>query len=111
MNNNLVMNERGQSGVTREQVLSDLETLTHDAEELLKATASDMSDKAMEARNRVSAALERAKNACAQLQQQTISAAKAATKKADTLIRDHPYESIGLALVIGLLLGVIVARR
>jgi ElaB/YqjD/DUF883 family membrane-anchored ribosome-binding protein len=111
MNNNLVMNEKGKGRATREQILSDLETLTHDAEELLKATATDMSDKATEARNRVSTALDRAKNAGVQLREQAISSAKAATKKADTLIRDHPYESIGIALGIGLLLGVVVARR
>ena len=35
----------------------------------------------------------------------------AAAKKADTIIRDHPYESIGVAFGVGLLLGVLVTRK
>jgi ElaB/YqjD/DUF883 family membrane-anchored ribosome-binding protein len=32
-------------------------------------------------------------------------------KVADKVIRDHPYPTIGVAFVLGLLLGVIVRRR
>ena len=32
-------------------------------------------------------------------------------KKADTVIRDHPYESIGIAFGLGLLIGVLVRRK
>lgn len=103
--------EKGQSAVARERVMSDLKSLTHDAEDLLKATAGDVSDKAREARSRVSAALERAKATYSRLQDQTIAGAKVAAKKADVVIRDHPYESIGIAFGVGLLIGVLVARR
>lgn len=95
----------------RERVLADLHALTRDAEDLVKATAGDVSEKAKEARARLSAALERAKTTCVHLQEQTVATAKAAAKKADTVIREHPYESIGIAFGIGLLLGVVVARK
>ncbi len=103
--------EKAHSAVARERVLTDLQTLSRDAEDLLKATAGDVSEKAKEARARVSAALERAKTTCTHLQEQTVATAKAAAKKADTVIREHPYESIGVAFGIGLLLGVVVARK
>jgi ElaB/YqjD/DUF883 family membrane-anchored ribosome-binding protein len=32
-------------------------------------------------------------------------------KVADKVIRDHPYPTIGIAFVLGLLLGVVVRRR
>jgi ElaB/YqjD/DUF883 family membrane-anchored ribosome-binding protein len=99
------------SDISRERVMSDLKNLTRDAEDLVKATAGDVSDKARDARTRISAALERAKVTCAQLQEQTIAKAKAAAQKADTVIRDHPYESIGVAFGVGLLLGVVVGRK
>ena len=99
------------SAQARERVLADLQSLTHDAEDLLKATAGDVSEKAKEARTRVTAALERAKATCVRLQEQTVATAKDAAKKADTVIRDHPYESIGAAFGLGLLLGVVIARR
>jgi ElaB/YqjD/DUF883 family membrane-anchored ribosome-binding protein len=103
--------EKAQGAIARERVMADLQTLTRDAEDLLKATAGDVSEKAKEARSRVAAALERAKVTCVHLQEQTVATAKAAAKKADTVIRDHPYESIGVAFGVGLLIGVLVTRK
>lgn len=94
-----------------ERVLADLKLLVHDSEDLLKTTAGDVNEKAKEARARVTAALQRAKNTCEHLQAQTVIATKAAARKADTMIRAHPYESIGVALGVGLLVGVLAARK
>jgi len=103
--------EKMDGAIARERVMADLKVLAHDAEELLKATAGDVSEKAKEARMRLGAALDRAKASYQAMQQQTISSAKAAAKKADTVIRDHPYESIGVAFGLGLLIGVLVTRK
>ena len=103
--------EKSHGAIARERFKADLESLTSDAEDLLKATSGDMSEKVKEARTRVAAALERAKTTCVHLQEQTVATAKAAAKKADTVIREHPYESIGMALGIGLLIGVLVTRK
>ncbi len=102
---------QAQSGIARERVLQDLKTLARDSEALLLATVGDLSEKAKEARARLSDALEKAKATCAVLQEQTVASAKAAAKKADTAIRDHPYQSIGVAFGIGVLVGVLVARK
>ena len=111
METNYEVMEQTHSALARERVMADLQTLSRDAEELLRATAGDASEKAKEARVRVTAALERARTTCRQLQEQTVTSAKAAARKADTVIRDHPYESIGFAFGVGLLIGVLVARR
>ena len=97
--------------MARERVLRDLKTLARDAEDLLKVTASDLSEKAKEARARLAVALEGAKATCAAVQELTVASAKAAAKRADTVIRDHPYEAIGVAFGIGLLVGVLVTRK
>jgi ElaB/YqjD/DUF883 family membrane-anchored ribosome-binding protein len=97
--------------MARERVLRDLKTLAHDAEDLLKATAGDLSEKTKAARARLASALELAKETGADLQELTIASAKAAAKRADTVIRDHPYESIGVAFGIGVLVGVLVTRK
>jgi ElaB/YqjD/DUF883 family membrane-anchored ribosome-binding protein len=103
--------EQAHSHMARERVLADLRALAHDSEELLKATASDVSEKAKEARTRLAAALERSKSTMEELQNQAIAGAKAAAKKADTVIREHPYESLGVAFGVGLVIGVLVGRR
>lgn len=103
--------ENSHSRLARERVLADLRALTHDAEELLKATAGDVSEKASEARARVTAALERAKATYQDLHDQGLASAREAVKKADTTIREHPYQSVGIAFGIGLLLGVLLKRK
>jgi ElaB/YqjD/DUF883 family membrane-anchored ribosome-binding protein len=103
--------ENSQSQVARERVMADLKALVGDAETLLRATANDASEKAREARARLSAAVEKAKTTCADLQQQGLAAAKQAGQRIDDTIRDHPYEAIGVALGVGVLLGALLRRR
>lgn len=99
--------EQARGEVPREKVREDLRALVRDAEELLKATAGDMTDRAKEARSRLADALEKAKATCQRLEERTIATAKAT----DRVIRAHPYESIGVAFGVGLLIGVLVARK
>ncbi len=98
---------QAENAVSREKIKEDLRTLMQDAEALLKATASDMSDKAREARARLGEALEKAKATYRRMEEKTVAAAKAT----DKVIREHPYETIGIAFGIGLLLGVLVSRK
>jgi ElaB/YqjD/DUF883 family membrane-anchored ribosome-binding protein len=103
--------ENSQSRLARERVMADLKTLASDAEELLKATAGDVSDKAKDARSRVMSALDRAKTTYSDLQEHGIESARVAVKQADEAIRSHPYESIGIAFGLGLLIGAVVRRK
>ena len=103
--------EQAHSQLARERILADLRALAHDSEELLKATAGDVSEKTKEVRARLSTALERSKSTMAELQSQAIAGAKAAAQKADAVIREHPYESLGVAFGVGLVIGVLVGRR
>lgn len=91
----------------RQRVKDDLQTLMHDAEGLIKATAGDMSEKAQAARSKLKEALEKAKATYQSLEQKTVEMAKAT----DKCIRAHPYESIGVAFGLGVLLGVLIGRR
>ena len=93
--------------VSTEKLVSDLKTVARDTEELLKASAGEVSDKAREARARLAAAVERAKESCERLQEKAVAGAKAT----DKAIREHPYQSIGVAFGIGLLIGVLVTRK
>lgn len=90
-----------------EKLMADLKTVTHDAEAILKATAGQTGEKMGELRARLSSALESAKATCARVQEKTVAGARVA----DKTIREHPYESIGTAFGIGLLIGVLVGRR
>ena len=100
--------EQAHNRLARERVLADLNTLAHDTEDLLKATAQDAKDTVRAARSRAAAALERAKTLSAELQAQGVSNAKTTARNADAMIREHPYKSVGLAFGLGLLIGVLL---
>jgi ElaB/YqjD/DUF883 family membrane-anchored ribosome-binding protein len=90
-----------------QRLSGDLKLVIRDAEDLLKATAGEAGEKIKEVRGRLSTALQSAKANCEKLQDKTVEAAKAT----DQVIREHPYESLGVAFGVGLLLGVLVGRR
>ena len=90
-----------------EKILTDLKTLSRDAEAIMQATAGQAGEKAGELRDRLAAALESAKASCQRMEAKAIAGAKVA----DNTIRAHPYESIGVAFGVGLLIGVLVGRR
>jgi len=92
---------------TTEKLLKDLRVVVKDGEELLKAGAHELGEKGVAARERLMSALESAKETGRRLQERTMEGAKAT----DRVIREHPYQSIGVAFGIGLLIGVLVNRK
>lgn len=95
------------SEINTDKLTADLKTVARDAEELMRATAGVAGEKAHEARERLKSALEAAKNSIHKIEDKAIAGAKVA----DKTIREHPYESIGIAFGLGLLIGVLVTRK
>ncbi len=90
------------------RLVKDLKLVARDAEELMRATATDVSERAKEARSRLTGALESARES---LQEKVNAGAEAANHA----IHEHPYKSIGVvsgvAFAVGLLIGVLANRR
>ena len=59
-----------------------------------------------ELRAKLDSAVESAKAVCQRLEEKTVQAAKAT----DTAVREHPYQAIGIAFGLGVLVGVLAAR-
>jgi len=95
------------SEINTDRLVADLKTVTHDAEELLKTVSGDRENGSNDMRMRLSSAIESAKATYRQLQDKAVAGAKAT----DKVIRDHPYESLGVAFGVGLLVGVLVTRK
>jgi ElaB/YqjD/DUF883 family membrane-anchored ribosome-binding protein len=96
--------------IARERVLADLRALTRDSEDLLKATAQDMNEKTRDARHFLASALQRLKASGSEWQKQAFASAKVVAKETDTVIREHPYQSIGIAFGVGVLIGLLAVR-
>lgn len=103
--------EQTQEVVTMGKLAQDLKVVMHDAEVLLKATAGEVGEKAREARVRLAASIESARTGLHHIEEKAMERARAAATATDKVIREHPYESMGVAFGVGLLIGVLVTRR
>lgn len=93
--------------VTTQKLLEDLKVLVRDGEELLRAGADNLSEKGREVRAKLAAAMEAAKKSGYRLEERALASAKAA----DRTIREHPYQTVGIAFGVGLLIGVLINRK
>jgi len=90
-----------------EALVTDLKNVVRDSEELLAAVSDATGEKAEALREKLGEKLEAARVACRKLEDKT----KEGIDSADRLIRDHPYQSIGVALAVGVVIGAVVARK
>ncbi|HEX3718674.1 MAG TPA: DUF883 domain-containing protein [Verrucomicrobiae bacterium] len=81
--------------------------VAEDAAALLAATAGVQEKSVEEARDRLAAALESARDTVLRVRDRAIEKAKAT----DVAVRENPYQAIAICLGIGALLGYIVGRR
>ena len=95
------------SEINTDRLVSDLKTVTKDAEELLKTVSGEEGNGSHDIRMRLSSAIESAKATYRRLEEKAVAGAKAT----DKVIREHPYESLGIAFGLGLLVGVLVTRK
>ena len=81
-----------------------METRYESGSQTAQNVTQDIKETGREAASKLSAALANAKT---KIQEQTTASARAT----DRVIREHPYESIGIAFGIGVLIGVLINRR
>ena len=82
-----------------------------DAEELLRATASQAGEKVSAARERIQASLATAKVKLTEAEQVLLEKSKEAAKAADDDVRVNPWQAVGVAGAAGLVLGILISRR
>lgn len=97
--------------VNKEKLVADLKVVVADAEELLRATASQAGEKVSAARERIQASLATAKVKLGEAERALLEKTKEAAKATDEYVHDNPWKAVGIAAVAGLVLGVLIARR
>jgi ElaB/YqjD/DUF883 family membrane-anchored ribosome-binding protein len=86
---------------------NDMGTLAEDARALMAATADVAGEKVADARKRLAAALDNAKDIAGRVRDKAVEGAQAA----DEAVREHPYQAIGIAFGVGALIGYLASRR
>jgi ElaB/YqjD/DUF883 family membrane-anchored ribosome-binding protein len=97
--------------VSKDKLVADLKVVVADAEELLRATASQAGEKVTAARERIQASLATAKVKLTEAEKVLLEKSKEAAKAADEYVRENPWQAVGVAAAAGLVLGVLISRR
>lgn len=99
------------SEVTTDKLVADLKAVVHDAEALLRATSSQTGEKIQEARARAEDSLRQARARLTQFEEEALKRARELADATEEYVRDNPWQSVGIAAGIGLVLGVLISRR
>ncbi len=103
--------EAEEDRVTRGKLMEDLRAVVADAEELLKATASQTGERIAAARAKAEESLKAAKVRLAEEEVAVMAKTKAAAKATEDYVRANPWKAVGIAVAVGLFLGILAARR
>jgi ElaB/YqjD/DUF883 family membrane-anchored ribosome-binding protein len=96
--------------ISKEKLMRDLRLVVEDAEELLKATASQAGEKANAARERIQQTLAAAKARLDAAESEVIEKAKQAAKATDEYVQDNPWKAVGVAACVGVIVGMLIGR-
>ena len=97
--------------VSKEKLMEDLRMVVADAEELLKATANQAGDQIASVRSKASDSLRAAKARLAEAQTSAVERIKVAAQTPDHYVHENPWQSVGFAAAVGVLIGVLIARN
>lgn len=97
--------------VTTEKLVEDLKMVMDDAEALLKATSAQTGEKIQEVRARAEESLRQAKARLSSIEDEALRRAREVADATNEYVRENPWQSVGIAAGVGLLVGLLLARR
>jgi ElaB/YqjD/DUF883 family membrane-anchored ribosome-binding protein len=95
----------------REKLVSDFKSVVLHVESLLKATADQGGKEVEDVRERVEASLEGARRSLHETQTDLMMQTREAAKATDLYVRSNPWQAMGLAAGVGLVLGLVSSKH
>src|SRR5882724_3121865 len=97
--------------MTTEKLFADLQALARDAEALLHATTGLAGEKIQAVRSKAEETLKQAQTRLSAVEDDAMRRAKEIAGAAEGYVRENPWQAVGVAAGIGLLLGLLLSRR
>ena len=96
---------------SRSRLVEDFNTVLEDAQALLRHATGDASKGYSDARTRLEDSVKRARERIGSAEEAMLESAREAGRSADGYVRNHAWESIAVGAGVGLLVGMLIARR
>ena len=97
--------------VPKDKLMQDFRAVVADAEELLRETASQAGEKVAVARERIQDSLHHAKVKLAEAEDILVQRSKQAARATDDYVHENPWQAVGAAVGVGLVIGLLIGRR
>lgn len=94
-----------------DNLVEDFSAMLTEADDLLKRSGHESGDTARALRSEVEAKLLAAKLRLQELEGVAIDGVKAAKKATNEYVHENPWQSIGIAAAVGLVVGLLMNRR
>ncbi|WP_338849915.1 DUF883 family protein [Massilia sp. W12] len=91
--------------------MGDLKVVIRDAEELLRNTGAQTGENFRAAKEKFENSLSNAKHRLQDMEDAVVARGKAAARATDQYVTEHPWQSVGLAAAVGLIAGLLIARK
>jgi ElaB/YqjD/DUF883 family membrane-anchored ribosome-binding protein len=99
------------SDLSTDKLVEDLKIVMRDAEALIKATSAQTGEKIQEVRARAEESLRQARTRLTALEDEALQRAREVADATEEYVRENPWQSVGIAAGVGLLLGLLLSRR
>jgi ElaB/YqjD/DUF883 family membrane-anchored ribosome-binding protein len=96
---------------TRAKIADEFATAMSEAQDMLQRAASETGDRARDLRSQVETKLLHAKLRLQELEGEAVDRAKNAARATDDYVHDHPWQAIGIAAIVGFVVGLLMNRR
>lgn len=94
-----------------DKFIDDLRDLANNAEKLLAATGEQTGAEILKVRNRLEHSLQNVQGQIIDVERDFLKQAKAAAKTTNRYVHENAWASIGLASLVGIAAGIVIARR
>ncbi len=105
------MKEKVASPSSREKLQKDMQSLMKDTRELLRNTAENVSGQTQELRDRLEQRLNTLQHGVQQTAQMAGERLREGFDATDEVVRQYPWQAMGVSLIAGFLLGLMLRRR
>ncbi|HZV66912.1 MAG TPA: DUF883 domain-containing protein [Telluria sp.] len=95
----------------RDQLLNDLKSVIQDAEAWLRNGGQLTGDELKAAKAKFEQTLVNAKNDLVRLEETVVEKTKEAAKATDEYVKENPWKSVGLGAAVGVVIGLLIARK
>jgi len=96
---------------TQQRLAQDIRAVVNDAEALLRVAVRDAGQGYDEARSQLERSLKTARAELESVEEALLETARSAGRATDEFVHRNPWQAIGIGAGIGLLVGMLIARR